>query len=45
MLISNAQQRRGNIPMALSAADYRALIARENDKWSKVIKFAGIKLG
>jgi tripartite-type tricarboxylate transporter receptor subunit TctC len=35
----------GNIPMAMSPADYRALIARENDKWSKVIKFAGIKLG
>jgi tripartite-type tricarboxylate transporter receptor subunit TctC len=35
----------GNIPTAMSAADYRALIARENDKWSKVIKFAGIKLG
>jgi tripartite-type tricarboxylate transporter receptor subunit TctC len=34
----------GNIPMAMSPADYRALIARENDKWSKVIKFAGIKL-
>jgi tripartite-type tricarboxylate transporter receptor subunit TctC len=35
----------GNIPMAMSPADYRALIARDNDKWSKVIKFAGIKLG
>ena len=35
----------GNIPMAMSPADYRALIASENDKWSKVIKFAGIKLG
>jgi tripartite-type tricarboxylate transporter receptor subunit TctC len=35
----------GNIPIAMSPADYRALIAKENDKWSKVIKFAGIKLG
>jgi tripartite-type tricarboxylate transporter receptor subunit TctC len=35
----------GSIPMAMSPADYRALIARENDKWGKVIKFAGIKLG
>jgi tripartite-type tricarboxylate transporter receptor subunit TctC len=35
----------GSIPMTMSAADYRALIAKENDKWSKVIKFAGIKLG
>ncbi len=35
----------GNIPMAMSPADYRAMIARDNDKWSKVIKFAGIKLG
>jgi tripartite-type tricarboxylate transporter receptor subunit TctC len=35
----------GNIPMAMSPADYRKLIADENAKWSKVIKFAGIKLG
>jgi len=35
----------GNIPMAMSPADYRQLIADENAKWSKVIKFAGIKLG
>jgi tripartite-type tricarboxylate transporter receptor subunit TctC len=35
----------GNIPTAMSAADYRELIAKENDKWAKVIKFAGIKLG
>ena len=26
-------------------AEYRKLIADENDKWAKVIKFAGIKLG
>ncbi len=35
----------GNIPMPMSPADYRQLIAEENAKWSKVIKFAGIKLG
>ncbi len=34
----------GNIPMPMTPADYRALIARENDKWAKVIKFANIKL-
>ncbi len=34
----------GNIPMPMSPADYRKLIADENAKWSKVIKFAGIKL-
>jgi tripartite-type tricarboxylate transporter receptor subunit TctC len=35
----------GNIPMAMTPADYRAQIARDNDKWGKVIKFANIKLG
>jgi tripartite-type tricarboxylate transporter receptor subunit TctC len=35
----------GTIPMPMSVADYRKLIAAEIDKWSKVIKFAGIKLG
>ena len=35
----------GSIPMAMSPAEYRKLIADENAKWSKVIKFAGIKLG
>ncbi|MGB7037569.1 MAG: tripartite tricarboxylate transporter substrate binding protein [Xanthobacteraceae bacterium] len=34
----------GSIPMPMSAADYRELIAREIAKWGKVIKFAGIKL-
>lgn len=34
----------GSIPMPMSAADYRKLIAAEIDKWAKVIKFAGIKL-
>ena len=35
----------GNIPMAMSPTEYRKLIADENAKWSKVIKFAGVKLG
>jgi tripartite-type tricarboxylate transporter receptor subunit TctC len=35
----------GNIPMPMSPADYGKLIAAETDKWDKVIKFAGIKLG
>ncbi len=34
----------GMIPMPMSVADYRKLIADEIDKWAKVIKFAGIKL-
>jgi tripartite-type tricarboxylate transporter receptor subunit TctC len=34
----------GLIPMPMSVADYRRLIADEIDKWAKVIKFAGIKL-
>ena len=35
----------GSIPMAMSPAEYRKLIAADNAKWGKVIKFAGIKLG
>ncbi len=35
----------GNIPMPMSPAEYRQLIADENAKWAKVIRFAGIKLG
>jgi tripartite-type tricarboxylate transporter receptor subunit TctC len=35
----------GLIPMPMSVADYRKLVADEIDKWGKVIKFAGIKLG
>jgi tripartite-type tricarboxylate transporter receptor subunit TctC len=35
----------GSIPITLSPDDYRAQIAKETDKWAKVIKFAGIKLG
>jgi len=35
----------GSIPMAMSPAEYCKLIANDNAKWSKVIKFAGIKLG
>jgi tripartite-type tricarboxylate transporter receptor subunit TctC len=34
----------GNVPTKMSAADYGKLIAIENEKWAKVIKFAGIKL-
>ncbi len=33
----------GNVPTKMSAADYGKLIAFENEKWAKVIKFAGIK--
>jgi tripartite-type tricarboxylate transporter receptor subunit TctC len=35
----------GNIPLAMSPAEYRKKNADEIAKWSKVIKFAGIKLG
>jgi len=34
----------GNVPTRMAPAEYRKLIADENDKWAKVIKFAGIKL-
>jgi tripartite-type tricarboxylate transporter receptor subunit TctC len=34
----------GNVPTKLSSAEYGKLIADENEKWAKVIKFAGIKL-
>jgi tripartite-type tricarboxylate transporter receptor subunit TctC len=34
----------GNVPTKMSAANYGKLIAIENEKWAKVIKFAGIKL-
>lgn len=33
----------GTIPMVLSAAEFRAYIAAESEKWGKVVKFAGIK--
>jgi tripartite-type tricarboxylate transporter receptor subunit TctC len=33
----------GNLPQAMTPAEYRALIASETEKWAKVIKFAGIK--
>jgi tripartite-type tricarboxylate transporter receptor subunit TctC len=35
----------GNLPQAMTPAEYKKAIADENAKWSKVIKFAGIKLG
>jgi tripartite-type tricarboxylate transporter receptor subunit TctC len=34
----------GDIPAPMSPGDYAKLIANENEKWAKVIKFAGIKL-
>ncbi len=34
----------GNVPTKMSPAEYGKLIAIENEKWGKVIKFAGIKL-
>jgi tripartite-type tricarboxylate transporter receptor subunit TctC len=34
----------GNVPTKMSAVDYGKLIAVENEKWAKVIKFAGITL-
>ena len=35
----------GNLPQAMTPDEYRKVIAEENAKWGKVIKFAGIKLG
>jgi tripartite-type tricarboxylate transporter receptor subunit TctC len=34
----------GNVPTKMSPTEYGKLIALENEKWGKVIKFAGIKL-
>jgi tripartite-type tricarboxylate transporter receptor subunit TctC len=34
----------GNVPTMMSPAEYGKLIADENEKWAKVIKFAGIQL-
>jgi hypothetical protein len=33
----------GNTPLGGAPADFAKLIADETEKWSKVIKFAGIK--
>jgi tripartite-type tricarboxylate transporter receptor subunit TctC len=33
----------GTIPMIFTAAEFGAYIAAENEKWAKVVKFAGIK--
>jgi tripartite-type tricarboxylate transporter receptor subunit TctC len=33
----------GTIPMILSAAEFGAFVAAEAEKWTKVVKFAGIK--
>jgi tripartite-type tricarboxylate transporter receptor subunit TctC len=34
----------GTIPMVLGAAEFRAYIAAESEKWGKVVKFASIKV-
>jgi tripartite-type tricarboxylate transporter receptor subunit TctC len=34
----------GNVPMPMTSAEFRALIAQETEKWGKVVNFAGIKL-
>jgi tripartite-type tricarboxylate transporter receptor subunit TctC len=33
----------GTIPMILNAAEFGAFVAAEAEKWTKVVKFAGIK--
>jgi tripartite-type tricarboxylate transporter receptor subunit TctC len=33
----------GTIPMILTAAEFGAYVAAESEKWSKVVKFAGVK--
>ena len=33
----------GTVPMILSAAEFGAYVAAEAEKWSKVVKFAGLK--
>jgi tripartite-type tricarboxylate transporter receptor subunit TctC len=33
----------GTIPMILTAAEFGAYVAAESEKWSKVVRFAGIK--
>jgi tripartite-type tricarboxylate transporter receptor subunit TctC len=33
----------GTVPMVLTAAEFKAYIAAEFDKWDKVVKVAGIK--
>jgi hypothetical protein len=34
----------GNMPMPMTPADFGGLVAREIDKWAKVIKFSGVKI-
>ncbi len=34
----------GNVPMPMKPAEFGNLIANETEKWTKVVKFAGIKL-
>ncbi len=33
----------GTIPMILTAAEFGTYVAAESEKWSKVVKFAGVK--
>jgi tripartite-type tricarboxylate transporter receptor subunit TctC len=33
----------GNVPSAMSSAEFGKFIANETEKWAKVIKIAGIK--
>jgi tripartite-type tricarboxylate transporter receptor subunit TctC len=35
----------GGVPMPMTSADFGKFIARETEKWAKVLKFAGIKPG
>jgi tripartite-type tricarboxylate transporter receptor subunit TctC len=34
----------GNVPMPMAPPEFGTLVAEETEKWSKVVKFAGIKL-
>jgi hypothetical protein len=35
----------GGTPLPGSPADFGKLIAKETEKWAKVVKFAGLKSG
>jgi tripartite-type tricarboxylate transporter receptor subunit TctC len=34
----------GGVPMPMSPAEFGKLVADETEKWSKVVKFAGISV-
>jgi hypothetical protein len=34
----------GGVPLVGSPAEFGSLIAEQTEKWSKVVKFAGVKL-